>query len=574
MLVLWGSSVPAFAVGPEILLKRVRDNLLVDLQKAQTSIEALEPLLADMDSSQFEQYAILKASYLGMVGRQRERVALVRKSLPKVQSVDQQVKLLYELSDAYTRLGENEEALKAMNRGIRLLSKLTDNNAKVSILQGAIVLLISMDAHDEAMDYADRIYRVGVTANDPRYICLGLADRLNIQFKNGKGDTARSAMARTLQICNDSEYRFISKILSAANAINLIDIGNFSDGVAEAEKVLQYYRQSNPQSDQVNLLEEALSRGYYQLNQLDLALAFAQRTVEQAKQSRSPFMLKKANLTLARIKKAQGNLTEALEHYEGYIEQADQFEQQRMAKNLAYQRVKYDNLDKSNQLELLKVKNSSLQLGQKLQARNNANLILILSVVGVLMLFMTILLVLSFRKKQSLLYELSGEPQLTGDMLKFDGLSQLALMDARNRGVQFCVILFEVDCLVGYDSLFEQDQSNVLVAEVARICQEQLRQSDHFGRLSEHQFVICLLESSANGAAALAERCRQAIANIEVSAKLSLPLSSTFGVAMIDDNLVDYDEALSAGQKALQEAKERGGDQVYVHYLWEDINEL
>lgn len=573
-LLLIALSAEVFAQDKAALLEIVRTHLLVDLSKTQDALNQLDNLVDSLDKAQFEQYVILKASYLGMVGQNRERIALVRKSLADIQSADQQVKLLYELSDAYTRLGENEQALKAMNRGIRLLPKLTDNNAKVSILQGAITLLISMDAFDDAMDYADRIYRVGVSSNDARYICLGLADRLNIQFKSGKGEAARAVLARTLQICNDSEYRFISQILRTSNAINLIDMGKYEQGVAQAEEVLQYYQQHNPTSDQVNRLKEALSRGYYQLGIYDKAFEHAKQIYRLAMDIQSPMLLQQASLTLARIRKAQGDATAAMVYFETYVEQAKRFEQEKMAKNLAYQRVKYDNLDKTNQLELLKVKNNSLQLSQKLQARNNANLMLVLALGAILLLFMTILLILSFRKKQALLFDGNVDGHHGTPLINQVGLSHMAMMDARNKGVQFSVILFEIDSLAGFETLLEEDDSNVLIAEVSRICEEQLRQSDHFGRISEHQFIICLLESSTQGAAALAERCRQAIYNIDIECNIDLPLSSTFGVAMIDDNCVDYHEALAAAEKALQEAKDRGGEQVYVHHLMEEMDEL
>ncbi len=555
------------------LLEQVRQTLLVDLDKTQGLLTELAAMRATMDKADFAHYAILHASYLGMVGDNRQRITLVRQALHQVDSPDQQVKLLYELSDAHTRLGENEQAMKAMNRGIRLMPKLTDNNAKVSILQGAVTLLMSMDAFDDAMDYADRIYRVGVSTNDSRYICLGLADRANIQFASGQGQSARAGLNRTLQLCNDSEYRFVSNILNASSAINLIDAGEFESGVALAAQVLSHFRQNNPRSAEVNRLIEALSRGYYGLGEYDKAKAYAQQSFLAAEQAQSSKLLKQTSLTLARVNAALNQGAESLKYYEIYVEQAKRFEQDKVAKNLAYQRVKYDNLDKTNQLELLKVKNNSLQLAQKLQARNNDNLILVLSLTAILLLFMTILLVLSFRKKQALMLETSSENPHRRTVNAHE-IAQKVWGDARQRQVQFCVILFEIDYLADFDTVVDEDEVAMLTAQVGAICDEQLRHSDHFGRINDHQFVICLLEASAQGAAALAERCRQAISVLDVDGKFKLPLSSSFGVVVVDDQCLEYPEALAGAEKALQEAKDRGGDQVYVHHLVEDGDEL
>lgn len=556
----------------EALLKGANDNLSSDLKNTQRYLVSLDAKVSLMQPAILERYVLLKASYLGLSGQQRKRIALVRKFQSDLPGADTQVKLLYELSDAYTRLGENEEALQAMNRGIRLLPKLTQNNAKVSILQGAITLLAYMDAFDDALNYADRIYRLGVSSNNPNYICLGLADKLDIQFKQGNGDSARAALNRTIQICNDSDYRFVTQILLSANAVNLIDSGEYQQGIDKAMLILQRYLQNNAQSDQVNVLEEALSRGYFHIGEYDKAQLYAEKSLAVAQVNQSKLKLKNIHLTLARINKAKGDIPGAMEHYEQYVQGVNRFEKDKYSKNLAYQRVKYDNLDKANQLESLKVKNNSLQLNQKLQARNKENLLLVISLGTVLLIFMAILLVLSFRKKHALIYDPSNEAH-NG---LYDSANQphLAMFDARQKGVQFCVILFEVDCLEGFQNLLDDDTATALTNEVAMICEEQLRQSDHFGRLNEHQFVICLLESSIRGAAALAERCRQAINNIVLENATDLSLASTFGVAMIDEHLVDYQEALAAAEKALQEAKDRGGDQVFVHHLLEEYDEL
>ena len=557
LLLFWlACSAWAETAKPSIntLLDQVSASLVSQLEQTPDLLAQLQSRVDELDPDQQSRYMLLKSSYLGLAGKHAERVQLVRSVLDQVTGPDRQVKFLYQLSDGYIALGDFEQALSAMNRGLKLLPRLTDINAKVSILQGAVTLLSSLQAYDEAKGYAERMYAIGVQNDHPGYICQGLANQVEVHFQQRASAKAREQLREALTICRQGEIHYIADILQASSAVDHIDNHNLDIGIPQATEALAVFERNNSQSDYVGVLEEALARGYLARDKMAQAERYAGQAYRRALASQSHDTIRQASLTLAQIKRAQGELEQALGYYDVYLKEKDNAQQVRFAKNLAYQRVKYDNLDKTNQLELLRVKNNTLSLTQKLHQRNNENLVLMLFLGAVLLLFMSILLVFLLKRRHRVVIEQPGEASLSFEQMG-------------RQGERFCVMLFELDVLADFDQLVSESESAALVGEVASICRNQIRSGDQFGRISEHRFSLCLLDTTTEGAVALARRCRQAIAELVIDGShLPSPLTTTFGVAMIGEAQVAFDDALNMAEIALQRAKTRQNDALYVYH--------
>jgi diguanylate cyclase (GGDEF)-like protein len=555
------------------LLERISANQITELNKNTALFTQLELRLDELNKKQREKYYLLKASYLGLTGQHSQRVVLVNKVIEEAWDPNTLVKFFYQLSDGYIRLGDYEKALVTMNKGIRLLPKLTDINAKVSVLQGATTLLMSLNAFEEARGYANRLYNLGIDTDNYQYICVGLANQVDIKFKLGESADARATIGAALKVCDESGYQYVSDILRSLDAVNFIDMGEYENGIDKALKILGELETHNKNSDYIGVLEEAIARGYYQLGEQDKALAHGLRAFEQATHGQVTDISKKASKTLADIKRAEGDLAAAFKYYDIYQHQRDKVQKDKNVKNLAYQRIKYDNRDKSNQLELLKFKNNALSLSQKLQGRNNENLTLVVLLAMVLLIFMSILLVLSLKQKRALVY---AEPQQhqTNDLSGFVRRTEPMFYEARPAGSHFSVIMFELDNIDKLEAHPEDTIGHSLINEVAQVCRDQVRYRDQFSRIGDNRFVLCLLESVEEGAVTLAKRCQEAVAAIDVqTSEFTGPLASTFGIVMIDDEFVDLDEALVAAEKALQLAKSGGINQIFVYHTDEDIQE-
>ena len=111
--------------------------------------------------------------------------------------------------------------------------------------------------------------------------------------------------------------------------------------------------------------------------------------------------------------------------------------------------------------------------------------------------------------------------------------------------------------------LQENEQAALLMCAAATVL-SQVRESDVTGRYGGEEFAILATGETAEGAAALAERCRQAVEKSEVVIEgKTVQITASFGVA--DSNGADSPQAIiDLADQALYEAKAAGRNRVHV----------
>jgi len=101
---------------------------------------------------------------------------------------------------------------------------------------------------------------------------------------------------------------------------------------------------------------------------------------------------------------------------------------------------------------------------------------------------------------------------------------------------------------------------------LSKVCQDTMRQVDVVGRLGGEEFAVILPETEAKEALEVAERLWEAVANMEVTIPVGLPIHFTIsiGVTTLSNKDVNIDTLLNQADKALYEAKETGRNKVCV----------
>jgi tetratricopeptide (TPR) repeat protein len=107
---------------------------------------------------------------------------LVLSIIDQVKTPRRRASLLYNLVDGNRALGHYERALQAMNESILLLPSIDSTNAKLLVLNGAVTLLITLRAYDEALVFAERIIALDASKAGTRTRCLGLANTIELNF--------------------------------------------------------------------------------------------------------------------------------------------------------------------------------------------------------------------------------------------------------------------------------------------------------------------------------------------------------------------------------------------------------
>ena len=109
-----------------------------------------------------------------------------------------------------------------------------------------------------------------------------------------------------------------------------------------------------------------------------------------------------------------------------------------------------------------------------------------------------------------------------------------------------------------------------VLQNVARACQDSLREVDKLARYGGEEFIVMLPETDGPGACRSAERLRQVIESAEVSAQQGpVRITASLGVAVFhpDGSSLTIDRLLGRADQALYKAKQAGRNQVC---LWQE----
>lgn len=163
------------------------------------------------------------------------------------------------------------------------------------------------------------------------------------------------------------------------------------------------------------------------------------------------------------------------------------------------------------------------------------------------------------------LRELAQTDALTGlsNRRSFLELAGQALRQARRASAPLTLCMIDIDHFKPINDNYGHAAGDVVLAAVAAVCRDQLRESDLIGRYGGEEFVLALPNTDAYAARLIAERLRARIENHRLPGDLSsLRLTVTAGIAQVARNEDTLDPALLRADEALYEGKREGRNRV------------
>jgi len=549
----------------DVLLDESRALIRSTPEKASIPLTQLQALRDTFTPAQNQRYHALYAKFLGIQGRNEERVALVQSIIGQATTPTRRASLLYDLVEGNRALGHYESALQAMNESILLLPSLDDTDAKLLVLNGAVSLLTTLRAYDEALVFAERIIALDANQAGSRTLCVGLADKVEIYFKHGNSQLAQSLVPQTVLACDASKEHMSSMIVKSFAAIDLIDSGQYAKGIATSLPLVQQFQTVGTGSTWLAAVEEALARAYLKTGDMERAEYFGAQAYHRAQLEKNLDWQEKTSETMAAVKRAQGQLTAAIGYYEINLAFKKKAFDDQQQKNLAYQRVKFENQDKANQMALLEQKNKNLNTEKALQHGKYQNLVLLLTLGLVALAILGASLVRTLRQKNSFRKsaQIDGLTQVS-NRAHFTECAQKAF---NNKDSVVSLVLFDMDFFKKINDTYGHATGDWVLKTVCHTVQRRLPKDACMGRMGGEEFAICLPTFSAEETRAVAERCRKAIATVDSRhSGFNFQMTASFGIATRDANgSFSFEQALAAADKALYFSKNEGRNRVTVY---------
>ena len=549
----------------DVLLDESRALIRSTPEKASVPLTKLQTLQNTFTPAQNQRYHALYAKYLGWQGRHEERVELVQSIIGQVTTPTTRASLLYDLVEGNRALGHYESALQAMNESILLLPSLDNTNAKLFVLNGAVSLLMTLRAYDEALALAERIIALDTSPAGTRTQCQGLAAKVELNFKLGNSELAESLVPQTVLACDASKEHMSSLIVNSFAAINLIDSGQYAKGIAASLPLVQQFQTLGTGSNWLGAVEEALARAYLKTGNLERAEHYGAQAYQRAQVAKDLGWQEKASETMATIKRAQGQLAAAIGYYEINLAFKKKAFDDQQQKSLAYQRVKFENQDKANQMALLEQKNKNLNTETALQKGKYQNLVLLLTLGLVAFTILGAGLIRTLRQKNRFRKsaQIDGLTEVS-NRAHFTECAQNAFND-KNSVVS--LVLFDMDFFKKINDTYGHATGDWVLKTVCHTVKRRLPKDAILGRMGGEEFAVCLPTFSEEEARAVAQRCRTAIATVDSRhSGFNFQMTASFGIATrFANGTLSFEQALAAADKALYFSKNEGRNRVTVY---------
>lgn len=147
----------------------------------------------------------------------------------------------------------------------------------------------------------------------------------------------------------------------------------------------------------------------------------------------------------------------------------------------------------------------------------------------------------------------------------FMEVAEREVVRCKRYGQPLTLCMLDVDHFKHVNDSYGHAAGDEVLKFIAEKCMESLREPDSIGRLGGEEFAICLPETSADEAQAVAKRCHKAIedASIDVGDGESVQVTVSIGLAQWSEGET-LDDVLRRADRALYKAKEAGRNKVVI----------
>jgi diguanylate cyclase (GGDEF)-like protein len=127
-------------------------------------------------------------------------------------------------------------------------------------------------------------------------------------------------------------------------------------------------------------------------------------------------------------------------------------------------------------------------------------------------------------------------------------------------------LMLDIDHFKNINDSYGHVAGDRVLIEMAKLCRGVLRATDICARYGGEEFVFLMPETTLDGAQQMAERLRLSILELNISVEeLTLNITASLGVAVIDSECPDIEELLKRGDQAMYAAKSGGRNRVVVY---------
>ena len=572
------------ALRPSVALCLVAVMLLAmaNVSKASTSVGALEDqadslrssdpkaflrLLDQLDamsgqatSLETQRLRYLRTYRMALSGHFDTAIVELRKLFSETKNVNLKFRVGSFLVNNYAATRQFREGLIYLDNTLALLPKIQNRDVRHQGLIVAAVFYNQVGQFELGRGYAEQVLS---ETPSPRSQCMAGYTRLEALF-NLEALPAEDALFDTLiSECTDQGERIVAHFVRAYLARKWQSQGASAKAIDLLETDLASVEETHyPRL--IGEIKSLLADLYLGQQNFTRAEQLARSAANQSKGSDYSLPVVSAYQVLYKVALGRGDPALALDNYRRYAEADKAYLTDVQARELAYQIVHQQTVQKTQTIQLLNQQNRVLQLEQRVskQAAQNRNLL-----AGLLSLLLASIAYRAYKIKrvQVAFRRLAETDALTGisNRHHFGREAEAVLAICSRSGQDVGMVMFDLDNFKTINDRFGHATGDWVLQQVANACRALCRPNDLIGRVGGEEFAILLRGCSLDATMSVTQACCEAIAAIDSAPSgYVFPISASFGVASATISGYDFASLLTSADHAMYSSKRGGRNRV------------
>jgi diguanylate cyclase (GGDEF)-like protein len=545
------------------MMAKADSNKLREPVEFRVLMRQIAARFTELSKEQQQYFLLLRGWQSAYEGRDAVAIAQLSKLAADSPSVVVRFRAYATLSDLFTSERRYHAAFQELSEAQRLLPDVSDQRARAEGLLDAAELYSQVGQYDLALRAAQAVIDQNWAGEGT---CMGGQQKLHALFNSGRFAEFDSEVRPTIESCLKIGQPAYANEIRTKLAARYIDGGRLNEARALLERNYPQVTRLG-YSRLIASFDSLLALVNQKTGNMAAAKQFALHAEKLSIPGEFPQWLITAYRILYQDAKRNGDYSNALAYHEKYLSAKIGYLNDVSARQLAYERVKQEDIAKKLEIEALSRKNRVLELEHKLSAKQmeatrlyGVILTLILALIG--------LWALLTKRSQLHFKNLSRLDGLTGicNRLHFIERAESALAYARKSGQEVSLLLLDLDHFKSINDRFGHATGDFVLKRAVSLCKEYLRRSDIFGRFGGEEFSVLLPGCGLEEARRQAERLRESIRRVRAEHRGEpVTVSASFGVASSAVSGYELARLLAHADAALYRAKRAGRDCVTAY---------
>lgn len=531
-----------------------------DPERFQRLLDQLQAAKGKATAPQRDQIAYLHAYQQSYVGNYDVAIPALRRLATGASTLETRFRAGALMVNGYAVTRQFAEGLRQLEQTLELAERVKDPELRMHGFGVASVMYNEIGEYRLGLQYAERIL---ATPAKGRARCFAGQFRVEALWRLQRLPSDDALVRDAIQNCVSENEAVLANLLRATLARKWAARGQGDKAIALLDDHLpevESTRYARLIGEVHSLMAELLlARG-------DLAEAalHARAAIGHGPSMPHSQPLVAAYKTLYEIANRRGNASEALGYYRRYAEADKAYLNDVKTRELAYQFVRQETAQKTQQIELLNRQNQVLQLQQRVakQTAQNTRLVVLL-----LLLVVAVLGYWAYwiRRRQQSLRRFAETDALTGvsNRHHFTQSAEQVLAQCARSREQAALVMFDLDRFKEINDTYGHATGDWVLREVADTCRTFCRGIDYFGRLGGEEFAFLLRGCDLASATRLAEDCRVRLTRIDTRPSgHTFTVTASFGVSATASSGPGLEVLISHADRMLYRAKREGRNQV------------